>query len=121
MLDGRVLFEQREDGSEVLTADGRARLESAMATYLKYVPANPIVIEGYAGNGTVSERFSLARQRAGTVREYLMGRYELLPQVTGFIALGNDAPDSPEGDGKWDGVAIALFADPAALQFVNDR
>jgi phospholipid/cholesterol/gamma-HCH transport system substrate-binding protein len=118
-LASRVLFEKRDDGTEALTADGRARLDSAMATYLKWVPANPIVVEGYAVGGTTDERFRLARQRAGIVREYLLGRYELTPQATGFIALGHEAPDSPEGDGKWDGVAIALFADPAALQLAN--
>jgi phospholipid/cholesterol/gamma-HCH transport system substrate-binding protein len=119
-LASRVLFEKRDDGSEALTADGRARLDSAMGTYLKWVPSHPIVVEGYAEEGTTDERVRRARQRAGMVREYLLGRYELAPQATGFIALGDDAPGSPEGD-KWDGVAIALFADPAALQLATDR
>jgi phospholipid/cholesterol/gamma-HCH transport system substrate-binding protein len=115
-LASRVLFEQRPDGTEALTADGKARLDSAMSTYLKYVPANPLVVEGYASGPTVDERFRLARQRAGTVREYLLGRYELLPQSTGYIALGDEANGSPEGDGTWDGVAITLFIDREGLQ-----
>lgn len=116
-LASRVLFEQRPDGTEMLTADGKARLDSAMSTYLKYVPANPIVVEGYAtGKPTIDERFRLARQRAGTVREYLMGRYELAAQATGYMALGDEAPGSPEGDGRWDGVALTLFVDRKALQ-----
>ena len=115
-LASRVLFESRPDGSEALTADGKARLESAMTTYLEYVPANPIVVEGYATAGTTDERYRLARLRAGMVREYLMGRYDLTPQSTGFIALGAQADGSPGGSGTWDGVALTLFMDREALQ-----
>jgi hypothetical protein len=67
-----------------------------MATYLKYVPSNPIVVEGYATQGTTDERFRLGRIRAGIVREYLLGRYELMPQNTGFISLADGAKGSPQ-------------------------
>ena len=114
-LASRVLFESRADGTEALTADGRARLDSAMSTYLEYVPGNPIVVEGYATPGTTDERYRLSRQRAAAVREYLMGRYDLMPQNTGFIALGAEAEGSPSG-ASWDGVAVTLFVDREALQ-----
>ena len=115
-LASRVLFDRMPDGAEVLSEDGKARLDSAMSAYLEYVPGNPMMVEGFATDGTRDERFRRARQRAGVVREYLMGRYHLKPQNTGFIALGADAADSPEGDGTWDGVSIALFLDRDALQ-----
>jgi phospholipid/cholesterol/gamma-HCH transport system substrate-binding protein len=116
-----VLFEPGPDGTtDVLSEGGRARLDSAMATYLRYVPANPIVVEGYATAGTIGEQFRSGRMRAGIVREYLMGRYDLLPQHTGYISLGDDAPGSPDGDG-WDGVAITLFLDPKELQFAGQK
>ena len=51
------------------------------------------------------------------VREYVLQRYEHTPQNAGYISLGNDAQGSPNG-GAWDGVAIALFVDREALQFV---
>src|SRR5918994_1881588 len=51
-LSSRVLFERRPDGTEALTADGKARLDSAMSTSLKYVPSFPLVVEGYATQGT---------------------------------------------------------------------
>jgi phospholipid/cholesterol/gamma-HCH transport system substrate-binding protein len=116
-LSSPVLFEDGADG-EVLSADGRSRIDSAMTTYLRHVPANPIVVEGYAMEGTLGERYRLSRQRAGLVREYLVGRYGLMPQNTGYIALGSDAQGSPSG-GTWDGVSLALFLDTAALQFAD--
>jgi phospholipid/cholesterol/gamma-HCH transport system substrate-binding protein len=116
-LSSPVLFEAGADG-EVLSAEGRSRIDSAMTTYLRHVPANPIVVEGYATEGTIGERYRLSRQRAGLVREYLVGRYGLTPQSTGYIALGSEALGSPSG-GTWDGVSLALFLDTAALQFAD--
>ena len=117
-LSAEVLFVPGPNGTEVLTADGRARIDSAMASYLKYVPSNPLVVEGFATSGTVGEQFRAARARAGIVREYIMGRYDLMPQNTGFISLGNDAGGSPSG-GDWNGVALTLFLDRNALQFAD--
>jgi len=110
------VFERQPDGTEVLSDGGKARLDSAIATYLKYIPSYPVVIEGYATDGLTQERFRVARQRARMVREYLLGRYALAPRATGAIALGNQADGSPDGS-TWDGVAIALFVDKDALRF----
>jgi hypothetical protein len=115
-LASGVVFEQLPDGTEVLSDGGKARLDSAMATYLRYVPTNPLVVEGYSTAGAEGQQFRHARHRAGTVRAYLLGQYNLAPQATGSIALGGSAPDSPEGNDRWDGVAITMFADPASLQ-----
>ena len=118
-LASSVLFEDGP-GGEVLTAEGQQRVDSAMATYLRYVPANPMVIEGYATEGTLGDRYRLSRQRAGIVREYLLGRYGLAPQNTGYIALGSDAQGSPAGE-TWDGVSLTLFLDTAALRFADQQ
>ena len=118
-LAAAVLFEEGP-GGEVLSAEGRNRVDSAMTTYLRHVPSNPIVVEGYAMEGTLGDRYRLSRQRAGIVREYLMGRYGLMPQNTGYIALGSEAEGSPAGD-KWDGVSLTLFLDTAALQFADQQ
>jgi phospholipid/cholesterol/gamma-HCH transport system substrate-binding protein len=115
-LNRDVLFEDGPEGTQLLSQGGRARLDSAMATFIEYLPANPIVVEGYATEGTVDERFRVARQRAGVVREYILRRYGLAPQNTGAIALGADAQGSP-ADGAWNGVAITLFLDRELLQF----
>ena len=116
-LSTDVLFEAGPDGVEQLSAGGRARIDSAMATYLKYVPANPIVVEGFATAGGVEERFRVSRVRSGIVREYLLGRYGLAPQNTGYIALADDSRGSPAPEGQWNGVALTLFLDRTALTF----
>ena len=115
-LGADVLFETRPDGTETLTPEGRGRIDSAMATFLKYLPANPLVIEGYATAGPVGERFQRSRTRAGAVRDYVMSQYALRPQHTGSIALADEATGSPTDD-RWDGVAVTLFLDRDELQF----
>ena len=119
-LKSSVLFEPGPDGTEVLSESGRARIDSAMATYLKYLPANPVVVEGYAPGPTVADRFRVSRRRAGVVREYILGKYEVPPQNAGFIGLGVEALNSPDKD-RWDGVALTLFLDRTALQVANAR
>jgi len=120
-LSADVLFAPGADGVETLTPDARTRLDSAMATFIKYIPANPLVVEGYATAGSTDERFRQARYRAAIVREYLLGRYGLLQQHTGFIALGGEAKDSPNGQERWDGVAITLFLERDSLQFGDQK
>ena len=117
-LGAPVLFEAGANGTEELTGEGRARIDSAMTTFVRHLPSNPLVIEGYATEGTVGERYRLSRQRAGIVREYVLGRFGLMPQHTGFIALADDAVGSPSpGGDDWDGVALTLFVDLQQLQF----
>jgi outer membrane protein OmpA-like peptidoglycan-associated protein len=91
-----------------------------MSTYLKYLPTNPLVVEGYAPASTVAERFRSSRRRAAVVRAYIVGKYEVPPQNTGFIGLGDDAVNSPD-DNRWDGIALTLFLDRTALQVANSR
>jgi phospholipid/cholesterol/gamma-HCH transport system substrate-binding protein len=117
-LKSSVLFAPGPDGTEVLSPGGRERIDSAMSTYLKYLPANPLVVEGYAPAPTNADRFRLSRLRAGIVREYIRGKYDVPSQNAGFIGLGVDAPDSPDG-GVWDGVAITLFLNRGELKLAN--
>ena len=119
-LGANVLFEPGPEGTEVLSQEGRARIDSAMDSYLEYLPSNPIVVEGYATTGVINERFRQARIRAGIVREYLLGRYELAPQNTGYISLGNGAKGSPN-DEQWDGVALTLFLENGAMTFAATK
>jgi outer membrane protein OmpA-like peptidoglycan-associated protein len=89
-----------------------------MSTYLKYLPTNPLVVEGYVPASTSAERFRLSRRRADIVRQYIVGKFDVPPQNVGFIGLGHDALNSPDKE-RWDGVALTLFLDRAALQVAN--
>jgi phospholipid/cholesterol/gamma-HCH transport system substrate-binding protein len=107
-VSAKVLFEQDANGVERLTDDARARLDSAMAPFLQYPPDTPFVIEGYAAGVTRDVQFVLSRTRAQLVRDYLVGRFGLDAGYVTTMAMGPDAPESPE-DGRWEGVALAAF------------
>lgn len=117
-LKSAVLFEPGPDGTEVLSEGGRARIDSAMSTYLKYLPADPLVVEGYASAPTQADRFRLSRRRAGMVRQYILGKYEVPPQNAGFIGLGDEATNGPEKE-RWDGISLTLFLDREELRLMN--
>ena len=107
-VSAAVLFETDSSGREQLTIDGRARLDSAMATFLGYPPDTPFVVEGYADGVTRDVQFVLSRRRAELVRDYLAGKFGLDPGYVTTMAMGPDAPDSP-ANGRWEGVALAAF------------
>jgi phospholipid/cholesterol/gamma-HCH transport system substrate-binding protein len=112
-LRADVLFAPDSNGVEVLTDEGRARLDSAMGEFLKYRGTAPLVVEGYADLASESDRYLRSRARAGDVRSYLVERFQLDRSSTAAIALGTAAA-SPSGE-RWDGVALALFVDGRAL------
>jgi phospholipid/cholesterol/gamma-HCH transport system substrate-binding protein len=109
------LFQDTLAGELELSEDGRARVDSAMSTFLDYPLDNPLVIEGYAASGTKADDFQMARARAGVVREYVIQRFALNPQTVAMMPLVGPAPDSPEGR-SWEGVALALFVTPDDLE-----
>jgi outer membrane protein OmpA-like peptidoglycan-associated protein len=107
-VDARVLFSTDPNGTEELADGGKARLDSAIAPFLKYPKSSPLVIEGYAGAGSEDGRFLRSRRRAQLVRDYLVSRFHLEASRVGLMPMGPDAPGSPAG-GKWEGAAIAIF------------
>jgi phospholipid/cholesterol/gamma-HCH transport system substrate-binding protein len=107
-LRADLLFETTADGRLHVTEGGRARLDSAMATFLPYPMEGPLIVEGHATAGPRSEAFVTAQQRARAVREYLIGRFELDPQTVGSIPLVAGSDRGPDGR-AWDGVALAFF------------
>jgi phospholipid/cholesterol/gamma-HCH transport system substrate-binding protein len=103
-----VLFEKNANGREVLTDGGKARLDSAMAEFVKYPRTSPFVVEGYAQDTTGDERYLLSRARAQLVRDYLVGKFGLDPNAVAIMPMGSEAVGSPAGE-RWDGVALAMF------------
>jgi phospholipid/cholesterol/gamma-HCH transport system substrate-binding protein len=114
-LGASVLFAVGSNGTEELTPDGRVRVESAMAEFLRYAQDAPLIVEGYSTVGSSELEYVHARDRAALVRDYILTRFGLEPGRTAVMPLGDRAPGSPAGD-TWDGVALALFVDRKALQ-----
>lgn len=112
-LNADVLFEKDASGNERLSEGGRARLDSAMSQFVKY-SQSPFVVEGYAAGLTADERFLGSRRHARIVRDYIVGKFELDPNLIAVMPMGNEAQGSPAGD-TWNGVALAIFVPAAAL------
>ena len=109
-----VLFETDAKGVERLSDDGRARLDSAMSTFVKYPRNTPFVVEGYGQAPTADARHLVSRHRAQLVRDYLVGKFSLDPNFVATMPMGAQAEGSPAGD-RWDGVALAMFVAASAM------
>lgn len=111
-----VLFERDANGQERLTDAGRGRVESAMSQFLRYPRNSPLVVEGYAREQPTNDaRFLLSRSRAALVRDHLVATFGLDPNYVATMPMGREASGSPDGS-SWDGVALAIFLEPSALQ-----
>ena len=122
-IRGEVLFEPTPDAMgaasaastaadtrEVLSVEGRRRLDGAMAEVLRYPSDTPLVVEGYADEPRRDVWHRTATSRAEQVRDYLMTRYRLKPNRVGVIAVGPGTKDGVNGD-SWKGVALAAWVD----------
>ncbi len=113
-LNADVLFERAANGTERLSTQGQARLDSAMSTFVQYPRNSPFVVEGYAHEATNDRRYLASRHRSQLVRDYLVAKFGLNPNYVASMPLGETAVDSPEGN-HWDGVALALFVATSAM------
>lgn len=111
-LSAPILFEPdpEKPDAERLTDDGKARLDSAMATFLDRLPGAALIVEGHSQKGAKDEQYLQSRLRSSSVRTYLIGKFQLDPQMTGIMPLGRDSEGSPNGV-PWDGIALAVFQD----------
>jgi phospholipid/cholesterol/gamma-HCH transport system substrate-binding protein len=108
-LDAANLFEPSKTGQTALTDAGRRRLDLAMADLLEYPRDSPIVVEGYAVDGTVADRYLLSHARARLAQDYIQRRYRRDSSLVGNIAIGLDAQGSPRGNERWDGIAVVVY------------
>jgi hypothetical protein len=111
------LFEPAPDtpAGERLTADGKARLDASIGTYLDGLATSALVVEGYARGATKDDEYVRSRTRASLVRDYLIGKFSLTPQMTGVMPLGHASAGSPDGE-SWDGVALAVFEETKGVK-----
>jgi phospholipid/cholesterol/gamma-HCH transport system substrate-binding protein len=109
-LSKNELFSSGPDDKdkEELTKEGQLRIDGAMSALIPYLPNSRIVVEGYATQGSPSERFIRAKQRASVVKIYINKRFGLQPNTVGVMPM---ADSTPPGVGKsvWDGVSLVLI------------
>jgi phospholipid/cholesterol/gamma-HCH transport system substrate-binding protein len=101
------LFTSQPDGKQELSRDGPAILNQEMSAIVKYLPNNPIMVEGYSSQGAADQQFQASRQRALDVRDYLASTFHIDPKFIGAIPLG-DRPPRGAGRDQWDGVCLVL-------------
>ncbi len=108
-LGASILFAKSDSGQEVLSDQGKQRLDRAMATFLRFPADLPLVVEGYSTLATSDQQLLQSRARAALVRDYVTGRFSRNPNTVGTVPLGADAIDSPSGNQQWDGIALTLW------------
>jgi phospholipid/cholesterol/gamma-HCH transport system substrate-binding protein len=118
-IEAGGLFARGPDGTERLTVAGRRRLDSAMADLVRYPRDSPLVVEGYAGAGDGEAPYLVSVDRAQTVLDYLLVRFRRQATLTNIMPLSEAATGSPRGDGRWSGVALALFVNNGVLARQN--
>jgi phospholipid/cholesterol/gamma-HCH transport system substrate-binding protein len=109
------LFTLGPDGIERLTDAGRRRVDSAMADLVRYPRDSPLVVEGYAESRDGDAAYLRSVDRAQAVRDYIVGRFRRQTTLTSIMPLADSAPESPSGDGRWSGAALAMFVSNAVL------
>jgi len=108
-LDAQGLFTRDAEGVERLTEAGRRRIDSAMTDLIRYPRDSPLVVEGYAESRAGEAAYLVAIDRAQTVRDYVIARFRRQTTLTSIMPMSDQAPGSPRGDGRWSGVALAMF------------
>jgi phospholipid/cholesterol/gamma-HCH transport system substrate-binding protein len=107
-LTAAELFEQKQDGSEVLSPPGKARIDASVGQLGDAAVAGPLVIEGYSTAGDPGSSLVISRRRALLVRDYLHARFQIDLQKIGTVALRGVPPPGTHKD-RWDGVCIVLL------------
>ncbi len=103
-LTAEGMFQAGAQGREELTPGGRAQIDGAVSR-LADVYSDPILVEGYATQGTPAELMTESRRRATLVRSYLQLHYHVAPKNTGVLAL-SATPPTAAGKASWDGVCL---------------
>jgi hypothetical protein len=82
-----------------------------MAEILHYPRSSPLIVEGFASDGTRDERFLRASDRARQVLAYVSSRFGLAANRVAAIPMVDVAQPGPNADGIDDGVALTVWVD----------
>ena len=108
-LESVNLFNKDTKGVELLSVEGKAALDEAMTALLNFPRNGPIMVEGFAGEGTASQQYLAGRRRAVRVQTYIIERFQLRPAYVGVVSLGAEPPDKGSPGGFKEGVGIVSF------------
>ena len=108
-LESAELFTSDANGVEVLSVEGKIRLDETMTELLSFPRNGPLMIEGFAGGGTVPQQYLLGRRRAVRVQTYLIGRFHLRPAYVGVVSMGAVLLDEQKSGGFREGVGVVSF------------
>jgi hypothetical protein len=103
------LFFVDPKGKEVLSDAGKKKVDEAMAELVPYAKDQPIMVEGYAGEGTAADQFIRSNDRAHLIRDYLLEKFALKSNYVGIMPMGFAKPDISGGQ-PWEGVSVVLFS-----------
>ena len=107
-LSTNELFSPGSDDREELTKEGQLQVDAAIGALISYLPNNPLIVEGYAMQGSSSERFIRARHRASVVQIYISERFGLPRNTVGVMPMSDSTPPN-SGKSAWDGVSLVLI------------
>ena len=108
-LEYEDIFDKDSKGVEALSVVGKAKLDEAMTEILAFPRNGPLMIEGYAGAGTASQQYLLARRRAALVQMYLIARFHLRPAYVGIVSMGADPATNGNLTTHNEGVGVVSF------------
>jgi phospholipid/cholesterol/gamma-HCH transport system substrate-binding protein len=103
------LFTTDAKGVESLSVEGKHKLDEAMTEILTYPRNGPLMVEGFAGDGTASQQYLAGRRRAVRVQNYIVERFHLRPNYVGVISLGAEPAVPGKSGGFKDGVGLVTF------------
>lgn len=108
-LESKDLFEMDAKGQERLSDAGKRKLDEALTDVVTFPRNGPLILEGYAYQGTDAERYLLGRQRADMVERYVVRRFQLRPGYIGVVSMSTAAPVTADANSPKSGVAIVSF------------
>lgn len=107
-ISAEQIFRQNSQGREELSTQGKAALDQALSQYGDSILDEPIVVEGYASGGSVSQNVDRSRERAVAVRLYICEHFHLDTLGVGAVAL-DDRPPNGTDKTTWDGISVVLL------------
>jgi len=107
-ISAEQIFLLNGRGREELSQQGKVLLDQALSQYGDSMLDDPMVIEGYASGGGISQNVDRSRERAVAVRNYICEHFHLGTLGVGAVAL-DDRPPHATGRKTWDGISIVLL------------